>query len=136
MPTAKNTTKQSRGGGRLLPVAELARFTPYSVEFLILQARAGQLLAVNSRGNWKTTKDAVTQYVEAHHRDANAGILPDRFTPSLLLTIREAAVFLAIHPNTLRNWERQGKIASVRIGSRRDRRFTLQSLQKLDLTYF
>lgn len=45
-----------------------------------------------------------------------------------LLTLKEACEFLRVHPNTLRNWERDGKIIAVRIGTRRDRRFTKQSL--------
>lgn len=45
-----------------------------------------------------------------------------------LLTMRQAAQLLSVHPNTLRNWEREGKIAAVRIGSRRDRRFVKNSL--------
>ena len=40
-----------------------------------------------------------------------------------LLTIREAARMINVHPNTLRNWEREGKLQAVRIGSRRDRRY-------------
>ncbi len=40
-----------------------------------------------------------------------------------LLTIREAARMINVHPNTLRNWERDGKLQTVRIGARRDRRY-------------
>lgn len=40
-----------------------------------------------------------------------------------LLTLQQAAKALSVHPNTLRNWERGGRIVSVRIGARRDRRF-------------
>jgi excisionase family DNA binding protein len=40
-----------------------------------------------------------------------------------LLTIKQAAAALNVHANTLRNWERDGLISSIRIGSRRDRRF-------------
>lgn len=40
-----------------------------------------------------------------------------------LLTIREAARMINVHPNTLRNWEREGKLQAVRIGTRRDRRY-------------
>lgn len=42
---------------------------------------------------------------------------------SELLTIKEAAKLINVHPNTLRNWEREGKIQAVRIGTRRDRRY-------------
>ena len=40
-----------------------------------------------------------------------------------LLTIKQAAEMINVHPNTLRNWEKEGKIQAVRIGSRRDRRY-------------
>ncbi len=42
---------------------------------------------------------------------------------SELLTIKEASKLINVHPNTLRNWEKEGKIQAVRIGSRRDRRY-------------
>ncbi len=45
-----------------------------------------------------------------------------------LLTLKEACELLRVHPNTLRNWERDGKIETVRIGTRRDRRFPKTSL--------
>lgn len=48
-----------------------------------------------------------------------------------LLTLKEACEVLRVHPNTLRNWEREGKISAIRIGSRRDRRFTKESLFKI-----
>jgi excisionase family DNA binding protein len=40
-----------------------------------------------------------------------------------LVTIREAAKMLGVHPSTLRNWDRAGRLKAVRVGSRRDRRF-------------
>jgi excisionase family DNA binding protein len=40
-----------------------------------------------------------------------------------LLTMKQACQLLSVHPNTLRNWEREGRISAVRLGSRRDRRF-------------
>ena len=40
-----------------------------------------------------------------------------------LLTLRQASMILNVHPNTLRNWERDGVISAIRIGSRKDRRF-------------
>jgi excisionase family DNA binding protein len=40
-----------------------------------------------------------------------------------LLTIREVTQLLNVHPNTLRNWEREGLIQVIRIGPRKDRRY-------------
>ncbi len=48
-----------------------------------------------------------------------------------LLTIQQAAKLINVHPNTLRNWEKEGKIAVVRIGSRRDRRFPKSAIWQL-----
>lgn len=48
-----------------------------------------------------------------------------------LLTLREASTLLHVHPNTLRNWEREGKIVAVRIGTRRDRRFNQASIMQV-----
>ncbi|HAG27497.1 TPA: DNA-binding protein [Patescibacteria group bacterium] len=45
-----------------------------------------------------------------------------------LLTIKEAARMINVHPNTLRNWEKDGKIQAIRIGSRRDRRYPKQTI--------
>jgi len=38
-----------------------------------------------------------------------------------LLTISQAAKLLNVHPDTLRRWERQGVLSTVRVGSRKDR---------------
>ncbi len=40
-----------------------------------------------------------------------------------LLTISQAAKLLNVHPDTLRRWERQGVLSTVRVGSRKDRRY-------------
>ena len=48
-----------------------------------------------------------------------------------LLTIKEAAKLINVHPNTLRNWEKEGKIQAVRIGSRRDRRYPKQIIWQM-----
>lgn len=47
-----------------------------------------------------------------------------------LLTISEAARLLNVHPNTLRNWEKAGLITAIRLGSRRDRRYSKNSLNE------
>lgn len=48
-----------------------------------------------------------------------------------LLTIKQAANMINVHPNTLRNWEKEGKITAVRIGSRRDRRYPKQVIWQM-----
>ena len=40
-----------------------------------------------------------------------------------MLTTKEAAEILHVHPNTLRRWSEQGRIGAYRIGSRGDYRF-------------
>jgi excisionase family DNA binding protein len=40
-----------------------------------------------------------------------------------MLTVREVARLLHIHPNTLRRWSNQGVIRAYRITARGDRRF-------------
>lgn len=48
-----------------------------------------------------------------------------------LLTISEATQLLNVHPNTLRNWEKEGLISVIRIGPRRDRRYEKQVIKQI-----
>lgn len=48
-----------------------------------------------------------------------------------LLTIKETAQILNVHPNTLRNWDRGGRLKSIRMGSRRDRRYFKEDIMKI-----
>ena len=48
-----------------------------------------------------------------------------------ILTLKQASEVLNCHPNTLRNWEREGIIECIRFGKRGDRRFRKADILKL-----
>ena len=48
-----------------------------------------------------------------------------------LVSIKTAANILNVHPETLRRWDNSGKLKAVRLGSRRDRRYSLDSIRGL-----
>ncbi|MBI1833901.1 MAG: helix-turn-helix domain-containing protein [Candidatus Andersenbacteria bacterium] len=48
-----------------------------------------------------------------------------------LLTLKQAAQLLQVHPNSLRAWDRKGILKAVRIGVRKDRRFRKTDVIKL-----
>ncbi|MBU0964573.1 helix-turn-helix domain-containing protein, partial [Patescibacteria group bacterium] len=48
-----------------------------------------------------------------------------------LLTIKQVSEIFKVHPNTLRNWDRSGRLKAVRIGPRKDRRYEKSTVQKL-----
>jgi excisionase family DNA binding protein len=47
-----------------------------------------------------------------------------------MLTIREVARLLHVHPNTLRRWSNAGRLRPYRINSRGDRRFKREEIAK------
>ncbi|MFC1871030.1 helix-turn-helix domain-containing protein [Chloroflexota bacterium] len=46
------------------------------------------------------------------------------------MTVREVALLLHVHPNTLRRWSESGIIKAYRISSRGARRFTKEDILK------
>lgn len=50
-----------------------------------------------------------------------------------LLNVRDAAAFLAVHPNTVRRWAQANKLPGRRLGARGDWRFTREDLADLPL---
>ena len=51
-------------------------------------------------------------------------------TPPSLLTVREAARLLHVHPNTVRRWHDMGLLLGYRVGPRGDRRFKLADIER------
>ncbi len=59
-----------------------------------------------------------------------------KINPSLpkLLSIKQAADILHVHPETLRRWDRQGRLKAVRVGTRQnlgDRKYRLNDIERL-----
>lgn len=52
-----------------------------------------------------------------------------------ILTLKQACDLLNCHPNTLRNWEKEGIVKCIRFGKRGDRRFYKRDILKLLKNY-
>jgi excisionase family DNA binding protein len=48
-----------------------------------------------------------------------------------LLTIRQAAEILNVHVETLRRWDKVGKLKAIRVNERGDRRYKPEDLEKI-----
>ena len=48
-----------------------------------------------------------------------------------LLKIREAAQILNVNPETLRRWDRSGKLKAIIISKRGDRRYRPEDIEKI-----
>ena len=47
------------------------------------------------------------------------------------LTLSQVATMLQVHPNTLRNWDKNGTLRAVRIGVKKIRRYKKEDVMKL-----
>lgn len=54
---------------------------------------------------------------------------------SKLLSIQEAATFLGVNPETLRRWDRNGKLVAIRINDRSNRKYRYEDLLKVKAGY-
>lgn len=48
-----------------------------------------------------------------------------------ILTLAQACAVLHCHPNTLRNWDNRGILKAIRFGTRKDRRYRKEDLEKI-----
>ena len=48
-----------------------------------------------------------------------------------LLTIRQAAEVLNVHVETLRRWDKAGKLKAIRVNDRGDRRYKPEDLERI-----
>ncbi|KKR15505.1 MAG: DNA-binding protein, excisionase family [Candidatus Levybacteria bacterium GW2011_GWA1_39_32] len=48
-----------------------------------------------------------------------------------LIKIREAAEMLSVNPETLRRWDRSGKLKAIIISKRGDRRYRKEDIEKI-----
>ncbi|MCL5432353.1 MAG: MerR family transcriptional regulator [Patescibacteria group bacterium] len=48
-----------------------------------------------------------------------------------LLTIRQVAEVLNVHVETLRRWDKSGKLKAIRVNERGDRRYKPEDLEKI-----
>ena len=48
-----------------------------------------------------------------------------------LLTIKQAAKVLNVHAETLRRWDKRGKLKAIRVNERGDRRYRPEDLEKI-----
>lgn len=46
------------------------------------------------------------------------------------LTLKQVSELLKVHPNTLRNWDKNGTLKPIRIGERKIRRYKKEDIQK------
>ncbi len=51
-------------------------------------------------------------------------------SPELILTVKEVARLLGVHPNSVRRWADQGRIDFSRVGARGDRRFRPEDIAR------
>lgn len=49
--------------------------------------------------------------------------------PSTLLTIRQAAEILNVHVETLRRWDKTGKLKAIKVSDRGDRRYKQEDIK-------
>jgi len=60
----------------------------------------------------------------------NSDKKPEQEEVPELLTLQEACEMLKVHPNTLRQWDKNGILPAIRIGTKRVRRYKKEDIIK------
>jgi len=76
-------------------------------------------------GNQTTGGKAVTQSLKVGNGITNAAV------HKTMLATRDVARLLGIHANTVRRWANEGTLRATRIGSRGDRRFKREDIDRV-----
>jgi predicted site-specific integrase-resolvase len=64
-------------------------------------------------------------------KSTNSFSASDINTWPALLTIAQTAEILSLSPWTLRQWDKNGKLTPIRLGTRRDRRYKKEDIIKI-----
>lgn len=64
----KVLTPARKAGERFIPLAELAKLSPFSPKYLNLLARTGKLEAHKERRNWLSSEEALKRYLDSRER--------------------------------------------------------------------
>ena len=112
---------------RLVSVADAARILGVHANTLRAWSDAGRVPAVriHAQGQRRYHRADLAAFL------AHAATGPDTGGPSgsRAVSVAGAARILGVHPNTVRAWSDQGRLAALRINDRGDRRFRMAVLE-------
>ncbi|MFA6918488.1 MAG: helix-turn-helix domain-containing protein, partial [Candidatus Gracilibacteria bacterium] len=99
--------KQTQNDIELIPLAEAAKLTGYTPEYLNLLSRKGKLKAEKIGRNWYTKTEWVNSFLAP---------IPGESNEASLMTLSEAATITGYTPEYLNSLVRRGKLNAKKIG--------------------